>query len=69
MSKRDYYEILGVQRTVTDVELKAAYRKLAMHHHPARNQGAADCEHKFKELSAALSPGLRSGWCCMASLR
>jgi molecular chaperone DnaJ len=53
MSKRDYYEILGVSRTVTDGELKAAYRKLAMQHHPDRNPGDADCEHKFKELSEA----------------
>jgi len=53
MSKRDYYEILGVTRTVTDVELKAAYRKLAMQHHPDRNPGDAECEHKFKELSEA----------------
>ncbi len=53
MSKRDYYEVLGVQRTVTEAELKAAYRKLAMQHHPDRNQGDAECEHKFKELSEA----------------
>ena len=53
MSKRDYYEILGVTRTVTDGELKAAYRKLAMQHHPDRNPGDAECEHKFKELSEA----------------
>jgi molecular chaperone DnaJ len=53
MSKRDYYEVLGVQRTVTEVELKAAYRKLAMQHHPDRNRGDAECEHKFKELSEA----------------
>jgi molecular chaperone DnaJ len=53
VSKRDYYEILGVQRTVTDVELKAAYRKLAMQHHPDRNPGDSECEHKFKELSEA----------------
>ena len=53
MSKRDYYEILGVTRTVNEVELKAAYRKLAMQHHPDRNPGDAECEHKFKELSEA----------------
>jgi molecular chaperone DnaJ len=53
MSKRDYYEILGVTRTVTEVELKAAYRRLAMQHHPDRNPGDAECEHKFKELSEA----------------
>ncbi len=53
MSKRDYYEILGVSRTCTEVELKAAFRKLAMQHHPDRNPGDADCEHKFKELNEA----------------
>jgi molecular chaperone DnaJ len=53
MSKRDYYEVLGVTRTVTEVELKTAYRKLAMVHHPDRNPGDAECEHKFKELSEA----------------
>ncbi len=53
MSKRDYYEILGVERTVTDAELKAAYRKLAMQHHPDRNPGDDNSEHKFKELSEA----------------
>jgi molecular chaperone DnaJ len=53
MSKRDYYEVLGVSRTVTDAELKAAYRKLAMQHHPDRNPGDAECEHRFKELNEA----------------
>ena len=53
MSKRDYYEILGVERTCTEVELKAAFRKLAMQHHPDRNPGDKDCEHRFKELNEA----------------
>ncbi len=53
MAKRDYYEILGVQRTATDAELKAAFRKLAMQHHPDRNPGDKDCEHRFKELNEA----------------
>ncbi len=53
MSKRDYYEILGVTRTCTEVELKAAFRKLAMQHHPDRNPGDKDCEHRFKELNEA----------------
>jgi len=53
MSKRDYYEILGVSRTATEAELKAAFRKLAMQHHPDRNPGDKDCEHKFKEINEA----------------
>ena len=53
MSKRDYYEVLGVTRTCTEVELKGAFRKLAMQHHPDRNPGDKDCEHKFRELNEA----------------
>jgi molecular chaperone DnaJ len=53
MSKRDYYEVLGVSRTSTEAELKAAFRKLAMQHHPDRNPGDNECEHKFKELNEA----------------
>src|SRR5947199_3439020 len=53
MAKRDYYEILGVQRTATDAEMKASYRKLAMKWHPDKNPGDKDCEHKFKEISEA----------------
>jgi molecular chaperone DnaJ len=52
-SKRDYYEVLGVTRTCTEVELKAAFRKLAMQHHPDRNPGDTECEHKFKEINEA----------------
>ena len=53
MSKRDYYEVLGVSSTCTEAELKAAYRKLAMQHHPDRNPGDSECEHKFRELNEA----------------
>src|SRR4029078_4276544 len=53
MHKRDYYEILGVTRACTEVELKAAFRKLAMQHHPDRNPGDKDCEHRFKEINEA----------------
>jgi molecular chaperone DnaJ len=53
MSKRDYYEILGVSRSCTEIELKAAFRKLAMQHHPDRNPGDKDCEHRFKEINEA----------------
>jgi len=53
MSKRDYYEVLGVTRTCTEVDLKAAFRKLAMQHHPDRNPGDKECEHRFKEINEA----------------
>jgi molecular chaperone DnaJ len=53
MSKRDYYEVLGVTRTCTDIELKGAFRKLAMQHHPDRNPGDKECEHRFKEINEA----------------
>lgn len=52
-TKRDYYEVLGVQRTATEVELKTAYRKLAMQFHPDRNPDNPDAEEKFKEASEA----------------
>jgi len=51
--KRDYYEILGVQRSATDEELKASYRKLALKHHPARNPGDKQAEENFKEAAEA----------------
>src|SRR3979409_1700490 len=53
MAKRDYYEILGVQRTANDAEMKASYRKLAMKWHPDRNPGDKDCESHFKEINEA----------------
>src|ERR1700749_2869188 len=53
MAKRDYYEILGVARTAKDTEIKTAFRKLAMQHHPDRNPGDKDCEHRFKEINQA----------------
>ncbi|HEX5284017.1 MAG TPA: molecular chaperone DnaJ [Bryocella sp.] len=51
--KMDYYEVLQVERTATDTELKAAYRKLAMQHHPDRNPNNPDAEEKFKACSEA----------------
>src|SRR5580704_14034274 len=51
--KRDYYEVLGVERAVSAQELKSAYRKLAMQFHPDRNPGNKDAEEKFKEASEA----------------
>lgn len=53
MSKRDYYEVLGVPRQASADDLKKAYRKLAMEHHPDRNPGNGEAEAKFRELSEA----------------
>ncbi len=53
MAKRDYYEVLGVVRTATEVELKAAFRKAALQHHPDRNPGDKGSEIKFKEINEA----------------
>jgi molecular chaperone DnaJ len=53
MAKRCYYEILEVERTSDDGQLKSAFRKLAMKWHPDRNPGNQDCEHRFKEINEA----------------
>ncbi len=53
MSKRDYYEVLGVGRDAGDAEIKKAYRTLAMKHHPDRNPGDVKAEELFKEASEA----------------
>lgn len=53
MSKRDYYEVLGVSRDASAQDLKKSYRKVAMKHHPDRNSGDKGSEEKFKEASEA----------------
>ncbi|MSR07642.1 MAG: molecular chaperone DnaJ [Gemmatimonadetes bacterium] len=50
---RDYYEVLGVERTASEAELKKAYRQLALQHHPDRNNGDKAAEEQFKELTEA----------------
>ncbi len=53
MNKRDYYEILGVPRKVSEADLKKAYRQLARKHHPDVNPGDKAAEERFKEISEA----------------
>jgi molecular chaperone DnaJ len=53
VTKRDYYEVLGVERTCDEQTLKSAYRKLALKYHPDRNPGSHEAEEKFKEAAEA----------------
>jgi molecular chaperone DnaJ len=53
MSKRDYYQVLGVQRNASEADIKKAYRRMAMKYHPDRNPGDAEAEQRFKEINEA----------------
>ena len=53
MAKRDYYEVLGIDRGATDPDLKSAFRKLAKKFHPDTNPGDVDAEKNFKEVNEA----------------
>ncbi|HIJ30870.1 MAG TPA: DnaJ domain-containing protein, partial [Gammaproteobacteria bacterium] len=53
MSKRDYYEVLGLDRNASEADLKKAYRRMAMKYHPDRNTGDEDTEAQFKEVKEA----------------
>ena len=53
MAKRDYYDVLGVNKSASPEELKSAYRKLAVKYHPDKNPGDKAAEDKFKEASEA----------------
>jgi molecular chaperone DnaJ len=55
VTKRDYYEVLGVAKDAGETDLKSAYRKLALKYHPDRNQGDAAAEERFKEAAEAYS--------------
>ena len=53
MAKRDYYEVLGVEKGASDADIKKAFRRVAMKHHPDRNPDSKDAEEKFKEAQEA----------------
>jgi molecular chaperone DnaJ len=68
MAKRDYYEVLGVSKDIDAADLKKAYRREAMKHHPDRNPDDPKAEEKFKEANEAYEIlSLWSRWCRWSS--
>ena len=57
MAKRDYYEVLGINREASEQDIKKAYRRLAMKYHPDRNPDDPDAEAKFKEIFRVWNDG------------
>ena len=55
MAKRDYYEVLGIERSADEATIKKAYRQMAKKYHPDVNPGDKDAEEKFKEVNEAYS--------------
>ena len=53
MSKRDYYEVLGIDKSASETEIKKAYRKMAIKYHPDKNPDDKEAEDKFKEAAEA----------------
>jgi len=53
MSKRDYYDILGIERNAGEADIKKAYRKMALKYHPDKNPNDHTAEEKFKEAAEA----------------
>ena len=53
MAKRDFYEVLGVEKNASEAEIKKAYKRLAMKYHPDRNPDNKEAEEKFKEAKQA----------------
>ena len=51
MAEKDYYEVLGVERSASEDDIKKAYRKLAIKYHPDKNPGDKEAEEKFKEIN------------------
>ena len=59
MAKRDYYEVLGVDKSASANDIKKAYRKLAIQYHPDKNPGDKEAEEKFKEAAEAYSLAMK----------